>query len=50
MSPSNYGFWSSKSYLDTQCQKYVDKLERVQRKAIKMMKGMEGLIYEERLK
>lgn len=25
-------------------------MERVQRKAIKMMKGMEGLIYEERLK
>lgn len=25
-------------------------MERVQRKAIKMMKGREGLIYEERLK
>lgn len=25
-------------------------MERVQRKAIKMMKGTEGLIYEERLK
>lgn len=25
-------------------------MERVQRKAVKMMKGMEGLIYEERLK
>lgn len=25
-------------------------MERVQRKAIKMMKGMEGLIYEQRLK
>lgn len=37
-------------FLSPQDQKYIDILEQMQQRGMKMIKGLEHLIYEERLK